>query len=152
MQAAMYNDHRPPTPAGICLSGDTLRCFQCERPGALEGYLKGALVALCSRCGHGYTGELAEVKKVGMPVRLSLPLALQEDPRLRLKAYRKTHRLRWKALAALLNNTASDLNYTANRLGVAISPSASTGKRYLTRLAKALDDLEFGGADDSACR
>ena len=147
----MINNHRPATPAGVCLSGSTVRCTQCERPGALEGYLRGVLVVLCSCCGHGYAeagskraGGFAKFKPVPTPEKdiRKRVLVPKECVLNRLKRYRKAHALSWKLLVMLLNNTTDDLEYTVSRLATACSSKNKPSPDYLKKLTKALDDLE----------
>jgi len=145
LQTAMINDHRRPTPAGVCLSGDTVRCPSCNCMGALEGYLFSKTVALCSHCGHGYPTSTAK-RTLARPAPKADPVTRLEI-RERLNTYRKANGLRWKMLAMLLNSTSPELSYTANSLGVACSPSSGAGAAYLSRLAKALNDLEAAQAE-----
>ncbi len=139
LQVAMINNHRPLTPAGVCLTGNTLRCPECNRVGALDGYTVAGSVALCCKCGHGYPKKTggAVMKQRSVPV-----LVDREDIRSRLKNYKKTNHLQWRMVVILLNSTSKELNYTVKRLGVACSPSSSAGAAYMQRLAQALDALE----------
>lgn len=70
---AMYNNSRPPTPYGVELSGDTDRCPDCKRPGALVGHRGIRKVILCAACGFGYEKQVLRdsgvVRTVAKPAR-----------------------------------------------------------------------------------
>lgn len=47
----------PRVPAGVSLTGHTMRCPDCKRPGAMHGYRGASEIILCRSCKHGFGDE-----------------------------------------------------------------------------------------------
>jgi len=67
---------RPPTPQGVALYGNCMRCPSCDDPRALAGHKGKVEVCLCPKCGHGYPEE----KKARLAVvRIAAPAVEKQE-------------------------------------------------------------------------